>query len=69
MSDEVKPKRGRPALPPHLRKQHVKLFAIVSPEFASKVQAEADRRGCSYSHLVRTFVDAAMATIDEQRAA
>jgi hypothetical protein len=69
VSNERKPKLGRPALPPHLRKQHVKLFAIVSPDFASKVQAEAERRGCSYSHLVRTFVSAGMAAIAEQRAA
>jgi hypothetical protein len=69
MSDESKPKRGRPALPSHMRKQHDKVVAVVSREVASKVRAEADRRGCSYSELVRSFVDNGLAALAEQQAA
>jgi hypothetical protein len=72
MSDGNKPKlskRGRPTLPPHQRKQHDTLFAVVSPEVGSRVRAEADRRGLSYSQLVGAFIDSGMAELAEQQAA
>jgi hypothetical protein len=69
VTDENIPKRGRPALPPHLRKRNVSLLAVVPEEVALKVRAEADRRGCSYSHLVKSFIDSGMAALAEQQAA
>jgi hypothetical protein len=69
MSDENKPKRGRPPLPPHLHKQHAKILAVVSPEFSAKIRAEADRRGCSYSQLIVPFIERGMAELSETQAA
>jgi hypothetical protein len=66
MADETKTKRGRPRLPDDLRRRHVNIAAVLPEEFARQVQAEADKRGLSYSRLIRGFIDSGMAALASQ---
>jgi hypothetical protein len=69
MPDNAKSKLGRPLLPDHLRKHPVNVAACLPEDFARKVQAEAHRRGMSYSGLVRQFIALGMDALAEQEAA
>lgn len=69
MTDETKPRRGRPPLPPHERARFAPLATYVTEELVAAVKAEADRRGVPYSRLIKSFIVSGMAALGEQRAA
>jgi hypothetical protein len=70
MTDEPpKRGRGRPRLPEGQHKRLLQLSTTVSEDYGLKVRIEANRRGLTYSQLVRAFVEAGMVVLSEQRAA
>jgi ribosome-binding protein aMBF1 (putative translation factor) len=70
MSNETPKRRpGRPRLSGDQRARVMTVSAVVREDYGLAIYAEAERRGWTYSQLVRSFIDSGMAALSEQQKA